>query len=158
MKTFSITMGVAALALVSLAGVARAGGDLDDGGNGYGDDTSYRRQSLSRLCYQHPEDPRCEAPSYRPRPRPRPAPSYSGGYSGGYGGGSCAATIRSAGKRNLIGAFARNSAVFSWQREVRAVHGPAYANWGSARRASVSCGPAGGALTGCVATASPCRS
>ena len=143
MTNLVIKFGAAAvLALCAMAGVAQAGGDLDD--NDYG----YRRESLSRLCYKHPEDPRCE-PAPR-RYRPRPAPSY--GYDH-----ACGPTVRAAGKRNLIPAFARNSAMFAWRREVKAVHGPAYANWGAARQVSISCGPAGG-LTGCVATARPCRS
>ena len=68
----------------------------------------------------------------------------------------CGPTVRAAGKRNLFPGFARNSALFAWQREVRAVHGPAYSNWGYARRAHFSGGPAGG-LIGCGATAGPCR-
>lgn len=148
MKTFSFKLGVAALAVCALAGVAKAGGDLD-----YNDDgPSYSRESLAQLCYRNPDHPRCD-PDYRYKAR-RPAPSYSDHN----GGGSCAATIRSAGKRNLFPGFARNAAIFAWQREVRGVHGPAYASWGSARRASISCGPAGGALVGCIATATPCRS
>jgi hypothetical protein len=152
----------AAFALCALAGTAQAGGsfDGDDGynGSGYG----YQRKSLTKSCYQYPEDPRCEngngsgngsgyGNGYGYRYKQKKSYSY------GYGGGACAATIRAAGKRNLFGAFARNSAIFSWQREVRAVHGSAYASWGRARRASVSCGPGGGALTACVAMASPCR-
>lgn len=145
MTRFALKFGAAAaLAFCAMAGAAQAGGDIDTG-----DDTSYRRQSLSSLCYRHPEDPRCE-PAPR-RHKPRPAPSY--GYDR-----ACGPTVRAAGKRNLIPAFARNSALFAWRREARAVHGPAYANWGSARGASISCGPAGGALTGCVASATPCRS
>jgi hypothetical protein len=152
MTRFSFKLGVAALALCALAGTAQAGGsfDDDDGYNGNG----YQRKSLSRFCYQYPEDPRCEngnGNGYGYRYKSKKSYSY------GNGSGACAATIRAAGKRNLFGAFARNSAIFSWQREVRAVHGPAYASWGRARRAAVSCGPGGGALTACVATASPCR-
>jgi hypothetical protein len=145
MTKLSLGLGAAALALCALTGVARAGDSFDDNDNGYG----YRRESLSRLCYQHPDDARCEPNTYRYRPRPRA--DYEGE-------GRCAATIRAAGKRNLFGAFARNSAILSWEREVLAVHGPAYASWGLARRVSISCGPAGGALTGCVAVATPCRS
>jgi hypothetical protein len=144
MTSFALKFGAAAaLALLTSVGAAQAGGDLDY------DDRGYRRESLSRLCYRHPEDPRCD-PAPR-RYKPRPAPSY--GYSR-----ACGPTVRAAGKRNLIPAFARNSALFAWRREARAVHGPAYANWAYARGGSVSCGPAGGALTGCVATATPCRS
>ena len=145
MTRFALKFGaMAALALCAIAGAAQAGGSFDD------DDNGYRRQSLSSLCYRHPDDARCE-PTPARRYRPRPAPSY--GYDR-----TCGPTVRAAGKRNLIPAFARNSALFSWQREVRAVHGPAYASWSNARRSQVSCGPAGGALTGCVATATPCRS
>jgi hypothetical protein len=132
----------AALALCALVGAAQAGGDLDDS------DYGYRRESRGSLCERHPEDPRCEP---APRYKPRPAPVY--GYKS-----ACGPTVRAAGKRNIFPGFARNSALFSWQREVRAVHGPAYSSWGNARRAEISCGPAGGALIGCVATAAPCRS
>jgi hypothetical protein len=143
MTRLSFKLGAAAaLALCAMMGAAQAGGDLDDS------DTGYRRETLSRLCYKYPEDPRCDP---APRYRPRPAPVY--GYKN-----TCGPTVRAAGKRNIFPAFARNSALFSWQREVRAVHGPAYASWSNARRAQISCGHAGGALTGCVATASPCRS
>lgn len=69
----------------------------------------------------------------------------------------CAATIRSSGKRNVFLGFARNSAVFAWQREARAVHGVAYDSWGSARSKSITCDNAGGALQLCTATARPCR-
>jgi hypothetical protein len=149
MTKFALTCGAAALALCALTGGAKAGGDLDDS---Y--DNGYRRPTLSQLCYRHPEDPRCDpAPRYRPKPRP-----YYGDGGYGNGGGRCTATIRAAGKRHLFPGFARNSAILSWQREVLAVHGPAYSSWSRARRTSVSCGPGGGALTGCVATASPCRS
>jgi hypothetical protein len=144
MTKVTLKLSAAVLALCALAGTAQAGGDFDDD-HGYG----YRRESLSSLCYKHPDDARCEPGSYRPSYRPAPKPYY---------GGACTGTIRAAGKRNLIGAFARNSAILSWQRETSAVHGPQYASWGLARSASVSCGPAGGALTGCVAVARPCRS
>ncbi len=144
MRKFSVKLGAAALALCALTGAAKAGGDLYDDDSSYGD----RRGDLSRLCYQHPDDPRCDPGTDRYRPS---RPSYS------YGEGRCAATIRAAGKRFLFPAFARNSAILSWQREARAVHGPAFASWSEARGTSISCGPAGGALTGCVAVARPCR-
>jgi hypothetical protein len=144
MMKLSLTLGAAALTLCALTGIARAGDSFGDDDNDY----SYRRQSLSRLCYQHPDDPRCDPYAGRYR---APRRSYSEG-------GACVATVRAAGKRNLFGAFARNSAIFSWQREVRSVHGSEYANWGEARNTSISCGSSGGALTGCVATARPCRS
>ena len=144
MAKFTLKLGAAVLGLSALAGTALAGGDLDyDYGSGY------RRESLGGVCDRHPDDARCEPGSYRPSYRPAPRPYY---------GGACTGSIRAAGKRNLIGAFARNSAILSWQRETSAVHGPQYASWGLARSASVSCGPAGGALTGCVAIARPCRS
>ena len=150
MMKLSLTLGAAALAFCALAGGAQAGGDLDDGyGNGHGSGYGYRRESLSRLCYKHPEDPRCDTDAHRYVPKKK--------YYG-EGGGACRASVRAAGKRNLIPAFARNSAIFSWKREVRGVHGVEFANWGRARGVSVVCGPAGGALTGCVATATPCRS
>jgi hypothetical protein len=129
----------AALAVCVIAGGAWAG-SLDDA-------DEYRdKGGLSRLCDRHPDDARCDpdVPRYKAR---KPA----------YYGPVCGPTVRAAGKRNLFSGFARNSALFAWQREVRAVHGGQYASWSLARRPSISCGPAGGALTGCVAVAIPCR-
>lgn len=132
--------GAAMLAASVMAGGAWAGGSLDDA-----DD--YRdSRALSRICDRHPDDARCDpdGPRYKAR---KPA----------YHGAVCGPTVRAAGKRNLFPGFARNSALFAWRREVRAVHGGQYASWSLARRPSISCGPAGGALTGCVAVAIPCR-
>jgi hypothetical protein len=69
---------------------------------------------------------------------------------------NCAAYIRAAGKRNLVRGFARNSALFAWRREVRAVHGSQYANWNNARNAEITCSREG-ALKACVAKATPCK-
>ena len=131
--------GAAVLAVCVMAGGAWAGSldDADDYRDGRG---------LSRLCDRHPDDARCDADGSRYKPS-KPA----------YYGAVCGPTVRAAGKRNLFPGFARNSALFAWQREVRAVHGGHYASWSLARRPSISCGPAGGALTGCVAVATPCR-
>jgi hypothetical protein len=134
-----LKFGAAAVfAICAVAGGAQAA-SLDDG-------DSYGREPSSRFCYKNPEDPRCDTEPRRYKPRP---PRYEDA--------ACGPTVRAAGKRNLFPGFARNSALFAWQREVRAVHGQQYARWSNARRASISCGPAGGALTGCVAVAVPCR-
>lgn len=172
MMSLSFKLGLAAVALCALFGSAKAGGPLDYGDDGYNgsyagaysngnghNGTGYRGKSLSQICAQYPEDPRCDddrggSSSYRYRAKK----SYSyDGYGEGGNGGACRATIRAAGKRNVFPGFARNSAIFSWQREVRAVYGPTYASWGNSQRPSISCGPGGGALVACVATAKPCR-
>lgn len=138
----------AALALCAAAGAAQAGDLPDDDGyrSGY-NAHAYRRQSLSRYCYTHPYDEKCDPDARHDKPRDR---VYARGRV-------CEAAVRAAGKRNLFPAFARNSAVFAWQRETRSVHGGEYASWTLARRPSVVCDPVGG-LTSCIATATPCRS
>jgi hypothetical protein len=153
----SFKVGMAVVALCALFGNAKAGGSLDYDDGSYAGSTGYRGKTLSQICSQDPDDPRCDddrggSGSYRYRAKK----SYSS-ESYGEGGGACRATIRAAGKRNLFPGFARNSAIFSWQREVRAVYGPTYASWGNSQRPDISCGPGGGALVACVATAKPCR-
>jgi hypothetical protein len=136
-----LKLGAAAvLAVCALAGGAWAG-SLDDR-DGYGKD----RETYGTFCERYPDHSRCVPDG--PRHKPNKAAYY---------GQVCGPTVRAAGKRNLFPAFARNSALFAWRREVRAVHGGEYASWSLARRPAISCGPAGGALTGCVATAIPCR-
>lgn len=68
----------------------------------------------------------------------------------------CRALIRAVGKRNLVKAFARNSARFAWRRESRAVHGRAFANWRNADNAYISC-DRHGALFSCTARGTPCK-
>ena len=155
MMSLSFKVGLAAVALCALFGSVKAGGSLDYDDGSYASSYGYRGKSLSQICAQYPEDPRCDddyrgSSSYRYKAKK----SYSYGYSDN---GACRATIRAAGKRNIFPGFARNSAIFSWQREVRAVYGPTYASWGNSQRPSISCGPGGGALVACVATAKPCR-
>jgi hypothetical protein len=169
MKHFSFKLAALALAGVLAASTgAQAGGLYDDddtgysngsgngNGNGYGNggySGSYNRQSLRQYCYENPYDDACE--DYRPQ---RKTYKKSYGYGNGYGNGNgrCAALIRAVGKRNLVTAFARNSARFAWRREVRAVHGDQYSDWGNARGADIDCTHYG-ALKSCVAVATPCR-
>jgi hypothetical protein len=151
MKHFSFKLAAMALAgMLSASTAAQAGGldhHDDDDGNGYSG--SYSRQSLKQYCYENPSADACE--DYRPYKKHYYKKQYS--YEDN---GRCAALIRSAGKRNLVAAFARNSARFAWRREVQAVHGGQYANWNNARNGYITC-TSYGALKACVATATPCR-
>lgn len=148
MKLFSFKFAAVALAGVMAATtVAQAGDSYSDDDNGYSG--SYNRQSLRQYCYENPYDDACDnGGGYKKRHHEK---RYS--YEGG---GHCAAHIRAAGKRNLVTAFARNSARFAWRREVQAVHGGQYANWNNARNADITC-TSYGALKACTATATPCR-
>ncbi|RIA56398.1 hypothetical protein [Dichotomicrobium thermohalophilum] len=67
----------------------------------------------------------------------------------------CGALIRSAGKKNLVRQFARNSAVFAWKREARYVYGYDYGYWREARGKRIECHREG-IFTRCVAKANPC--
>jgi len=146
MTTFAFRFAAAAaFALCAAAGAVQAG-DLS-GDDGYASQ-DYRRQTPSRYCYTHPYDARCNPGVRNVKPK---STAYSGGKR-------CETSIRAVGKRNLVTAFARNSAIFAWQREVRFVHGDNYAAWSLARRASIICDRATGALKSCVAVAGPCRS
>jgi len=78
-----------------------------------------------------------------------------GGYYD-YGSPQCGALIRSAGKKNLVRQFARNSAVFAWKREARYVYGHDYGYWREARVKRIECHPEG-IFTRCVAKAHPCE-
>ena len=148
MKIFSKALTVFAVAgVMALATGAQAGGLFDgDDDNGYSDNDN--RQSPSSYCYQHPYDDDCD-PYGKNHHRKR-------SYNDSHYNGHCAALIRAVGKRNLVTAFARNSARFAWRREARFVHGDQYANWNFARGAVISCTNIG-ALKSCVATATPCR-
>lgn len=68
----------------------------------------------------------------------------------------CGAMIRSAGKKNLVRQFARNSAVFAWKREARYVYGYDYGYWRKADGKHIECHPEG-IFTRCVAKAHPCQ-
>jgi len=73
----------------------------------------------------------------------------------GYDAPQCGAMIRSAGKKNLVRQFARNSAVFAWKREARYVYGHSYGYWRKADAKRIECHPEG-IFTRCVAKAHPC--
>ncbi|WP_088348057.1 MULTISPECIES: hypothetical protein [Rhodomicrobium] len=131
--------------MVAMASGAQAGGLYDSDDDSY----KYNRESLSRYCYQHPYDDACDPYAKKHRKRE----SYNGK---GNGYGRCAPLVRAVGKRNLVTAFARNSARFAWIREARFVHGDRYASWSNAHNAEITCTRVGG-LKSCVATATPCR-
>jgi len=78
------------------------------------------------------------------------------GYEEHYAPHYCGALIRSAGKKNLVRQFARNSAVFAWKREARYVYGHHYGYWREARGRHIECHPEG-AFIRCVAKAHPCQ-
>jgi hypothetical protein len=83
------------------------------------------------------------------------AEARSGGYYD-YAPHHCGALIRSAGKKNLVRQFARNSAVFAWKREARYVYGHDYGYWRDARAKRIQCHREG-IFTRCVAKAHPCK-
>jgi hypothetical protein len=83
------------------------------------------------------------------------AEARSGGYYG-YDAHQCGAMIRSAGKKNLVRQFARNSAVFAWKREARYVYGYEYGYWRKAGGRHIECHREG-IFTRCVAKAHPCE-
>jgi hypothetical protein len=83
------------------------------------------------------------------------AEARSGGYYGDYPVRHCGALIRSAGKKNLVRQFARNSAVFAWKREARYVYGHNYGYWKESRGKRIECHPEG-IFVRCVAKANPC--
>jgi hypothetical protein len=149
MKLFSFKLAAMALAgVLAASSGAQAGGLYDDDDNGHSG--TYQRKSLAQYCYENPYSDVCDDDD-----RPAKKQYYKKQYSYD-GNGGCAALIRAAGKRNLVTAFARNSARFAWRREVQAVHGGQYANWHNARNADITCSHYG-ALKACVATATPCR-
>ena len=107
MKYFSLRMTAYAWAGIILAAPAQAGGLFDSDDNGYSG--SYNRQNLNVYCDRYPDDDACDdEPQYKRKT-----------YRKSYHGVRCAALIRAAGKRNLVTAFARNSARFAWRRETR---------------------------------------
>ncbi len=145
MNTYSLKLMALALAgLVAAAPGAKAGGLYD------GDDTGYTpRANLDAYCDRNPYDDACggnDEPQYRPHRHHKKT----------YNNGHCTALIRAVGKRNLVTAFARNSARFAWRRETRFVHGEQYANWNNAHNAEITC-TRYGALKSCEARATPCR-
>ncbi len=155
MKTISLKItALALMGALALASSAHAGGLYDDDDDN-GASSQYNRKSISRYCYENPYADACD-PYGKKQYRQK---SYNNSYNNGNSynsNGRCAALIRAVGKRNLVTAFARNSARFAWAREARAVHGQQYSNWGNARNANISCDYVGG-LKSCIATATPCR-
>jgi hypothetical protein len=146
MNTFPKITALAVAGMIALGSGARAASLYDDDDD---KDLSYNRRSLSSYCYKHPYDEACDPNAKRRHYR-------DNGDDGSYTAGRCAPLVRAVGKRNLVLAFARNSARFSWSREARFVHGDQYANWYNARNAHISCMRVGG-LSSCEATATPCR-
>lgn len=150
MKIFSFKLVAIALAGVLAASAGAQAGGLhdDDNGNGNGYSGSYGGKSFQQYCYENPYDDACDDD--------QPKKHYRKKHYSYEGNGRCAALIRAAGKRNLVTAFARNSARFAWRREVQAVHGGQYASWHNARNPHITC-TRYGALKACTATATPCR-
>jgi hypothetical protein len=150
MKLYSLKLATLALAgLLAVSTGAQATGLYDDDKTfpsfSNGDDGDYED-----YCEEHPrasgcDDYREERREYREHKRAKKAVS-----------NRCAALIRAAGKRNVVKAFASNSARFAWRREVRAVHGTPYSNWHNARGADISCTRTG-LLFSCTARATPCK-
>lgn len=146
MTTFPLKLTVLALfGAMAMASGAQAASLYDDDDDSSG---NYSRQSISRYCYENPYDDACDpyAKKYQKKKT----------YKKSHSAGRCAALIRAVGKRNLVTAFARNSARFAWTRETRFVHGEQYASWHRSRNAHITCSRVGG-LKSCVATATPCR-
>lgn len=148
MNKFLKITALAFAGMMILASGAQAGGLYDDDDDDNGTASRYNRQSLSSYCYKNPYDDACDPYAKRQYQKKR--------YDGSYSSGRCAALVRAVGKRNLVTAFARNSARFAWAREARFVHGDQYANWNNARNARITCTRVG-ALNNCEATATPCR-
>jgi hypothetical protein len=148
MRIFSKITALAFAGMFAVASGAQAGGLYDADDDDKGASSRYDGQSLSSYCYKHPYDDACDRNgkgNYR-----------DGRYDGSYTSGRCAPLVRAVGKRNLILAFARNSARFAWAREARFVHGDQFGNWSQARDAHISCTQVG-ALKSCEATALPCN-
>lgn len=148
MSKFAKITAFAFAGMLALASGAQAGGLYDQDDDDNGTSTQYNRESLSSYCYKNPYDDACD-PSAKRDYRKK-------SYGGTYTAGRCAPLVRAVGKRNLVLAFARNSARFAWTRETRFVHGDRYASWGRARDAHISCTRVG-ALSSCEATATPCN-
>jgi hypothetical protein len=73
-------------------------------------------------------------------------------------GDSCIAGVRATGRGWLFKSAARLSAIRAWEREVRYVHGEAYAFWNSARDHDIECKHVNAIFQKCEARANPCRS
>ena len=144
MKLFSLKFTILTLAgAIAMAPAARAASLSDDD-----EANQYSRGNQESYCYEHPYDDDCDP--YKKRYDNDRHRSDSEERE------RCAALVRAVGKRNLVTAFARNSARFAWTREARYVHGDQYANWNYARNARIEC-ISHGALKSCAAIATPCR-
>jgi hypothetical protein len=152
MKLYSLKLTALALAgLLAVSSGAQATGLYDDDNKTFPSFSNRDNDdNYEDYCEEHPrasgcEDFREERREYREHKRAKKAVS-----------NRCAALIRAAGKRNVVKAFASNSARFAWRREVRAVHGTPYSNWHNARGADISCTRTG-LLFSCTARATPCK-
>jgi len=148
MKFVPIKMAALALAgLMTAAPGAHASSSLYDF-----DDNRYTGSYDARqsYCDKHPYAPDCRYDDDYNHVQPKKV------YKKKRHSHRCAAYIRAAGKRNLVTAFARNSARFAWKREVRAVHGRDFTKWYNARNAEIIC-RRHGLLKACVAKATPCK-
>lgn len=151
MKLISLKLTALALAgLFAASSGAQATGLYDNDNNFPKLAGSFNDSDYEEYCEEHPyasgcEDFREERREYLEHKRKKKVVS-----------NRCAALIRAAGKRNVVKAFASNSARFAWRREVRAVHGSAYANWYNARNPEINCTQTG-LLFSCTARATPCK-
>ena len=148
MSKFSKITAIVFAGMIAVASGAQAGGLYDNDDDDNGTTSQYNRQSLSSYCYKNPYDDACGPYAKREYRNKR--------YGDSYTAGRCAPLVRAVGKRNLVLAFARNSARFAWAREARFVHGEQYGSWGQARNAHISCTRVG-VLNSCEATATPCQ-
>lgn len=153
MKLIPLKFAAVALAglLAASSGAQAGGGDFNAFPNLHSNsEPSY---DYEEYCEEHPYTDRCE--DYR-REQYRERRHEKRVYRKKAYDNHCRALIRAVGKRNVVRGFARNSAVFAWRRESRAVHGAQYANWNNADNAHISCSRTG-ILFSCVAKATPCR-
>lgn len=70
----------------------------------------------------------------------------------------CIAGVRAVGRGWLFKSAARRSAIRAWEREVRYIHGAAYAFWDTARDQDIECKHVNAMFQKCEVRANPCRS
>ncbi len=152
MKPYLLTFAAAALAGVLAASSGAQATGLYDNDDVFSNipTRADRSEEFAEYCDRYPRAELCreyrEDRYYEKRHRPKAkAHNYR-----------CRQLIRAAGKRNVVKVFARNSAMFAWRRETRAVHGSEYANWNNARGANITC-TLTGILFSCTARATPCQ-
>ena len=150
MKLFSLKLAALAFAgLLAASSGAQATGLYDNDNTFPKFGERYSDNDYEDYCEEHPRASGCE--DYREERREYRHYKKKKAVSN-----RCAALIRAVGKRNVVKAFAGNSARFAWRREVRDVHGTQYSNWNNARSADINCTTTG-ILFSCTARATPCK-